>query len=93
VRELGQEPSAQIPEWLAVYNRALTDERASDDDRLGAVVDRFPDVDAALAPLRERIASIRHDALTRALLDAIALDDELTLRGMHETWAARRRAR
>jgi bacterioferritin (cytochrome b1) len=87
VRELGREPSARIPSWLERYNEALLADNACDEERLTAVVGRFPDIQAALAPLRERIDSLEHDPLTRELLRAIAQDEEATLRWMHAALA------
>jgi hypothetical protein len=92
VRELGREPSAQVPAWLESYNETLLAAGASDADRLAAVVLRFPDVEAALRPLHERIEAIEGDVLTRELLRAIAQDEEATLRWMHAALHERRRA-
>jgi bacterioferritin (cytochrome b1) len=91
VRELGHEPCARIPSWLERYNEALLAENACDEERLTAVVGRFPDIQAALAPLRERIDSLDDDPLTRELLRAIAEDEEATLRWMHTALAERKR--
>ena len=90
VRELGREPTAEIPTWLERYNEALLADTACDEERLSAVVGRFPDIQAALAPLRERIDSLDHDPLTRELLRAIAQDEEATLRWMHAALAERK---
>jgi hypothetical protein len=49
VRELGREPTAEIPTWLERYNEALLADTACDEERLSAVVGRFPDIQAALA--------------------------------------------
>jgi hypothetical protein len=91
VRELGREPSARVPAWLERYNESLLAEGASDEDRLTAVVMRFPDIDSALRSLHERIESIDDDRLTRELLRAIAQDEEATLRWMHGALSERRR--
>jgi hypothetical protein len=90
VRELGSEPRAEVPEWLERYNAALLDERG-DDERLSALVARFPDVDAALGPLRAEIDAMDDDPLTSELLRAIAQDEETTLRWLHEVWKSRTR--
>ncbi|RMD83930.1 MAG: hypothetical protein D6815_05345, partial [Candidatus Dadabacteria bacterium] len=82
IAELGGEPSATIPDWMASFNAALVDPGATDEERLGAVVAQFRDVDAALAPLREKIAGCS-DRLTRALLEAMCEDEEVTLRWFH----------
>lgn len=89
VRELGHAPTATVPEWLARYNRILLDEIPSDDERLAAVVARFPNVESATARLNAHIEQIRDDTLTRELLRLIAQDEELTLRWIHEAHARR----
>ena len=86
VRELGREPSAEVPEWLERYNAALLDDEATDEERLAAVVSRFPDVDEAMAPLRAAIERMDDDPLTSELLRAVAQDEEATLRWLHEAW-------
>jgi hypothetical protein len=93
VRELGREPSAAIPGWLARYNETLLDERRSDSERIGSIVARFPDVGAATAGLRAVIEQITEDALTRELLRTIADEEELTLRWFHDAHARRTRER
>jgi len=89
VRELGLEPTAVVPDWLARYNRTLLEEDSSNDERLAAIVDRFPDVGAATTDLNAQIEQIRDDTLTRELLRVIAQDEELTLRWFHEAHARR----
>lgn len=89
VRELGGEPHARVPAWLADYNDAITDPRATDDERLGAIVAQFPDIDAALAPLEKTIESIASDPLTRELLRTIGQDERASLEWFHSTYATR----
>jgi len=91
VRELGREPIATVPDWLARYNRSLLEEASSDEERLAAIVARFPNVDSATAQLNAHIEQIRDDTLTRELLRLIAQDEELTLRWIHEAHACRAR--
>jgi hypothetical protein len=91
VRELGCEPRAGVPAWLERYNAALLANGASDEDRLAAVVLRFPDIEAALRPLYERIETIEGDPLTRELLRAIAQDEEASLRWVHAALSERKR--
>jgi len=90
VRELGGKPRAIIPTWLAAYNDGITDPEATDDERLAALVERMPDVDAAIAPLVDVIDSIDDDALTEEMLRAMCDDEVATLRWAHEAYAMRR---
>ncbi|TFH23614.1 MAG: hypothetical protein E4H03_05765 [Myxococcales bacterium] len=90
LRELGGIPRAQIPDSIACYNDALTDPDATDLQRLELLVERFPDVDAAVVPLMEFVDSIEDDELTRELLKAICVDELATLRWAHEAFDARK---
>ena len=92
VRELGREPRAEIPGWLARYNATLLEEGRSDADRLGSIVARFPDVSAATAGLRAVIEQMTDDPLSREVLRTIADDEELTLRWFHGAHARRTRS-
>jgi rubrerythrin len=89
IRELGGEPHARVPAWLADYNEVITDPRATDDDRLEAIVAQFPDIDAALAPLERTIESLAGDPLTRELLRTIGQDEKASLEWFHSTYATR----
>jgi hypothetical protein len=89
IRELGGEPHAKVPAWLAEYNDAITDPRATDEARLGAIIGQFPDIDAALAPLERTIESLEADPLTRELLRTIGQDERASLEWLHSTYATR----
>jgi hypothetical protein len=89
VQELGGEPSATIPDWLSEYNARMVDPRVTDVDRLEAIVGQFPDIEAALAPLEETIASIDGDPLTRELLRTIEQDERASLEWFHSAYATR----
>lgn len=89
IRELGGEPQAKVPAWLSDYNDAITDPRATDDDRLEAIIAQFPDIDAALAPLERTIESLESDPLTRELLRTIGQDERASLEWFHSTYATR----
>jgi hypothetical protein len=89
VRELGAEPSAAVPHWLADYNAALLDPAASDSDRLEAIVNQFPDIDAALAPLEQTIGTLDRDPLTREMLRTIGQDERASLEWLHSVYAAK----
>lgn len=93
VRELGAEPSAEVPHWLADYNTALLDPEASDSDRLEAVVSQFPDIEAALAPLEQTIARLEQDPLTREMLRTIGQDERSSLEWLHAAHQTRSAAR
>jgi hypothetical protein len=89
IRELGGEPQAKVPPWLSEYNDAITNPRATDDDRLAAIITQFPDIDAALAPLERTIESLEGDPLTRELLRTIGQDERASLEWLHSTYATR----
>jgi len=89
VRELGGEPRAKVPAWIADYNETITDSRATDDDRLGAIVAQFPDIEAALAPLEKTIESLESDPLTREMLRTISQDERASLEWFHSAYATR----
>jgi len=89
IRELGGEPHARVPAWLVDYNEAITDPRASDDERLGAIVAQFPNIDAALEPLEKTVESLVGDPLTRELLRTIGQDERASLEWLHATYATR----
>ncbi|MEE8310695.1 MAG: hypothetical protein V3R77_00465 [Candidatus Binatia bacterium] len=88
--ELGGIARAEIPDSIACYNDALTDPDATDLQRLELLVERFPDVDAAVVPLMEFVDSIEDDELTRELLKSICVDELATLRWAHEAFRARK---
>lgn len=90
IRELGGEPLATVPGWLAGYNKALLDPEATDRDRLAAVVAQFPDPDTALEPLGRLIDSIEDDELTREMLVTIGDDERATLAWFHAAFDERR---
>jgi hypothetical protein len=89
IRELGGEPLAKVPTRLSEYNDAIIDPRATDDDRLGAIISQFPDIEAALAPLERTIESLETDPLTRELLRTIGQDERASLEWFHSTYATR----
>ena len=89
--ELGGNPAAEIPDSIARYNAAITDPGATDIERLGLLIGRFPDIDEAIAPLTEFIESIEGDELTQELLRSICVDELATLRWAHDAYLSRRR--
>ena len=89
LQELGGRPAAVIPEWLRAYNAVITDPAATDLERLAAIVEKFPDIGTAIAPVRALIESIDGDALTRELLRAICVDELATVRWAHEAYSDR----
>lgn len=93
LRELGGTPTARVPQSIARFNAALTDPTTSDLERLRLMVERFPDVDAAVVPLTDFIDSIDDDELTCELLRTIAVDELSTLRWAHERYLIRRGGR
>lgn len=91
VRELGGEPEASIPEWLAEFNARLTSEQTTDLERLEMIVARFPDIEASVAPLSEVIGVLAdEDPLTAELLRTICVDEVSTLEWAHDAYADRR---
>lgn len=89
--ELGGKPTAEVPESIARYNAAIIDPDATDIERLGLLIGRFPDIDEAIAPLSGFIESIEDDELTQELLRSICVDELATLRWAHDAYLSRRR--
>jgi len=89
VRELGSEPKAAVPSWLLDYNASLIDPRASDAQRLQAIVSQFPDIETALAPLEKTIEALSEDPLTREMLRTIGQDERASLEWLHSAYATR----
>jgi hypothetical protein len=80
IRELGAEPSAEIPE--EIRRSALEDSGSrdrTDIQKLERFVQQFPDVDAALAPIHAMADRLREDPETQSLLRTIAHDERATL--------------
>ena len=89
--ELGGNPTAEVPDSIARYNAAIVDAGATDIERLGLLIGRFPDIDEAIAPLTQFIDSIEDDELTQELLRSICVDELATLRWAHDAYLSRRR--
>ena len=89
LRELGGEPSAEIPSWLRELNSRIADPAARDTDRLSAIVEYLPDSDRGAMPVHELVESACDD-LTAELLRNICADDLITTRWLHEAYRARR---
>jgi rubrerythrin len=89
VRELGSEPKASVPSWLLDYNAALTNPRASDAERLQAIISQFPDIETALAPLEKTIEALAEDPLTREMLRTIGQDERASLEWLHSAYTSR----
>jgi hypothetical protein len=86
---LGGKCQASLPEKFQTSARSrLGSPTVSDADKLADFVKRLPDVDAAVAPIRDVIAQIEDDCETRALLESILEDEMATVRWFHATVAA-----
>jgi hypothetical protein len=92
LRELGGQPRAVLPGWLADYNSRIADEDVPDVERLALLVERFPDIDQATRPLMVAIEAIEDDDLTKELLRTICADERSTLEWVHSAYAVRRPA-
>jgi hypothetical protein len=87
LRELGAEPKALIPDWLDAFNARITALGATDLDRLRLIVQRFPDIEEAVAPMFDLIELIaRTDPLTSELLRTICVDEVSTLEWAHDAY-------
>jgi hypothetical protein len=80
IKELGGSPSYEIPE--AVHDAAMqgaggTDK--SDAEKVKEFVERFPDIDATLAPIHQLADRLDADQETQFLLRTIAQDERSTL--------------
>lgn len=86
---LGGKCQASLPEKFQTSARArLGSPTVSDADKLADFVRRLPDVDAAVAPIRDVVAQIDEDCESRALLESILEDEMATVRWFHATVAA-----
>lgn len=89
LRELGVEPSVEIPAWLAGFNRALVSEAASDLERLGALVSQFADEERSAERIDRAIAMAGDDGLTREVLVAIKTDELATIDWLRDAYRSR----
>lgn len=80
IKELGGAPHCEIPDatWERVMRTSASTE-TSDAAKVRAFVERFPDPDRALAPIRAIAEHLDDDPETRSLLMAIAQDERATL--------------
>jgi hypothetical protein len=85
IKELGGTPSFEIPD--AVQDATLGDagsREKSDADKVMAFVERFGDVEKALAPIDEMVARLDGDPETQFLLKTIRQDECSTLQFFSE---------
>lgn len=86
---LGGKCHASLPDKFQSAARArLGSPTIADADKLADFVRRLPDVEAAVAPIRDVLAQIEEDCETRALLESILEDEMATVRWFHATAAA-----
>ena len=84
--EIGAQPTASLPESFREAARArLGSAHVSDTDKVSDFLQRIPDEEAAITPIREVIGQIEDDIETRALLEAILEDELATIRWFHAT--------
>jgi len=87
--EIGVKPAASLPESFRDAARArLGSAQVSDADKIADFLERIPDEDAAIGPIREVIEQIEDDVETRALLENILEDERATIRWFHATGKA-----
>ena len=89
LRELGGEPSAEVPAWLAGFNKALVASESTDVERLGALVAQFADLERATERIDRAIAITDDDELTRELLLAIKIDELITIDWLRDAYRDR----
>jgi len=85
IKELGGTPSFEVPQALqesVMQGSASTDK--SDAEKVQEFVSRFPDVDAALAPIHTLADRLDADPETQSLLRTIAQDERSTLEFLHD---------
>ena len=85
IKELGGTPSFEVPQAVqesVMQGTASTDK--SDAEKVKEFVSRFPDVDAALAPIHNLADRLDADPETQSLLRTIAQDERSTLEFLHD---------
>lgn len=87
--ELGAVTKAEIPSWLANFNRALIADESNDLERLGAFLSQLGDPEAAVGALDEAIVAAGDDQLTRELLIAIKADELASIGWFRAAFAER----
>jgi hypothetical protein len=89
LRELGQEPRAEIPAWLAGFNKALVADGSTDVERLGALVSQFSDDDRAAERIDQAIQIAGDDGLTREVLVAIKAEELASIDWLRDAYRRR----
>lgn len=85
IKELGGECRAEIPQAIEEGTmQGAADPDKGDAAKVLEFVQRFPDIDRALAPLFEMADRLDDDPETQALLRTIAQDERSTLEWFHE---------
>ena len=80
IKELGGSPAFDLPE--RIYEQTMQDAgdaEKGDARKVADFVARFPDADAAVAPIHDMIERIQGDDETRFLLQTIAQDERATI--------------
>jgi len=84
VTALGGQARASLPEKFQLAARArLASRDVSDAEKVADFVRRLPDVEGAVAPIRQVIRQIEDDLETRALLENVLEDEVATVRWFH----------
>ena len=89
LRELGQEPRAEIPAWLAGFNKALVADDSTDVERLGALVSQFSDDDRTAERIDQAIQIAGDDGLTREVLVAIKAEELASIDWLRDAYRRR----
>jgi hypothetical protein len=88
IKELGGSPSHEVPD--AIHETTMRDAGStekSDGEKLKAFVERFPDIDGALAPIHALADGLGDDQETAFLLRTIAQDERSSLEFFQEACA------
>jgi len=89
LKELGGSPRAEVPqEAYDAAMKAAADTQTTDAKKLLDFTARFPDIDAALAPIAAMADRLDDDRETQSLLRTIMQDERSTLVFLRETCAA-----
>jgi len=87
LEELGSAPAAELGTDLKqAASERLASKEIPDLEKLRDFVARYPDIDAAVKPIRDVIAQIEDDLETKALLATIVDDEIATVRWMTATF-------
>jgi DNA-binding ferritin-like protein len=88
IKELGGSPSFEVPD--AIHEKTMQEAGSTeqpDAEKVMAFVERFPDIDVALAPIHALADRLDDDQETQFLLRTIAQDERSTLEFLQDACA------